>query len=391
MLKYLKALSGKSTNLGQLRGMSSNSASKLQFSKLKARYKLSEEAAENLSERARVTLKGKSPYKDLKLIKEMNFPTKNKKFSLDDFESDTAEHGYPAVTLIEGLPIGKNLPNTPDSEETPKEKDFISENVMIALASAFNSEIYLNEGEKNNSPFQNVMHLPQDKNKRAGTNSKLKLGWHIENIHELTPPDFITLLALRGDKNAYTKFILLEEIIDQLPELVIQALSQPDFAMRTGATYHAQTEVVAPILHYQSNEAGWRLRFNGNQDRCEALSEDSEKALSEFSEAVTKTTVHQECLKSGDALILNNRKVLHDRHPFERSTSFGERRWLQRSYQRSLDKVNFPDEHIAQKEEIEAFKEAELSMPAIAACNSSMFGGQISEETTVELQLNLSK
>jgi len=131
-----------------------------------------------------------------------------------------AQSKYISVNIIQNLPIDKNLVETPLTDKSPIEKEKTSELSLLLLSVALKAFPYVNEDEKSNTVIQNVIPIPNKELELSGLGSSRTFNWHTENIHEENPADYLLLLALRGDKNAFTSCMLVEDIVSGLSKYI---------------------------------------------------------------------------------------------------------------------------------------------------------------------------
>ncbi|MES2203800.1 MAG: TauD/TfdA family dioxygenase [Pseudomonadota bacterium] len=235
--------------------------------------------------------------------------------------------------FIENLPIDSVLPNTPNSDFDPVEKTYISEYILLLLSFYLESAPYINVGEKNDSVIHNVIPIIGKEHEESGAGSLATFDWHTENIHEKSPTDYFTLLALRGDKNAFTSILAIKDIVKSLPDSLIQKLLTTKFLMKTGQSYTTESSITRTILE-RDEKGEFSIFYNSNSSRCIALDEEGSQVYQQLKEKINALRIFSIDLRPGDALIINNHKALHKRDGFKISTPENERRWLQRIYLR---------------------------------------------------------
>lgn len=236
------------------------------------------------------------------------------------------------IILFQNLPIDRDLIDTPSDDSICANKGIISELSLLLLTTALGANPYINKEEKSNSIIQNIIPIQGKENELSGAGSLKTFDWHTENIHEENPADYFILLALRGDKNAFTSFMLVKDIVKNLPKSMIKALLTTNFIMKTGPSYLKEQQLIKPILSLDAN-GDYNIYYNSNAGRCIPLDKEG-KELYEALKLHLKDKVpsYHISLKHGEAVILNNKKALHKRDAFNISTTFEERRWLQVIY-----------------------------------------------------------
>lgn len=240
-----------------------------------------------------------------------------------------------SLILLQNSPIvgEAGLPPTPDSSQIPENKDYISEYCMLGLAGLIGAKPYLIEGVRDGSIINQI--IPLEPKSISGSGSKKVFDFHNEVVHEKYPPDFFLMLCLRGNPQAKTNFIDLSDIIELLPPKILEELQKPNFLMQSGDKniFKDAKEFKAPIL--TRNKSGeFEIRLNVAPGRCEGLNDDAKIALDYVSHCVrNEVSVLNLGLSKGDALIINDRKMMHSRSSFDETKideKEGGKRWIQR-------------------------------------------------------------
>lgn len=236
------------------------------------------------------------------------------------------------IMLVQNLPIDKELIDTPLFDGIHQNKDKISELSLLLLSTALAAFPYVNEDEKSNSIIQNVIPFPGKEQELSGAGSATTFNWHTENVHEKNPADYLILLALRGDQNAYTSFMLVEDIVNGLPKELLRELLTTVFLMKTGPSYNKERSIVKPILEVEKN-GNYNIYYNSDITRCSPITRRGKELYCYLQNYLEHNVPYYRIsLRAGEAVIINNKKALHKRDGFKISTSLTERRWLQRIY-----------------------------------------------------------
>jgi L-asparagine oxygenase len=250
---------------------------------------------------------------------------------LTKFKNADLPKNYATINLLTNMPIDEKLVNTPNSDITPSNKEYTSELSLLLLSSALNSCPYINEDEKSGRVIQNVIPIQGKEMEASGSGSTLTFNWHTENVHEEHPAEYLILLCLRGDKNAFTSFMLLEDILSGMEESMLNSLLITKFIMKTGPSYHKEKKFVRPILSKENGR--FTITYNSDINRCSPLDDAGTKLYLEFQRYIDGSVPsYAISLCPGEAVIIKNREALHKRDGFTISTTNEERRWLQRVY-----------------------------------------------------------
>jgi len=248
------------------------------------------------------------------------------------FYSDNTTNRYKApIIFLQNLPIDEDLVLTPLDDGLCLNKDYISEYTLLLLASMLGVKPYINRDEKSNSIIQNIIPILGRENELSEAGSSATFNWHTENIHEENPADYFILLALRGDKNAYTSFMLVKDIVDTLPKSMVDDLLITPFIMKTGPSYTRELTKKGTILS-KDKYGDFNINYNSDRNRCIPINKKGELLYNAFQDYLQRIPSYYVSLRQGDAVILNNKKALHKRDGFQISTSLEERRWLQVIY-----------------------------------------------------------
>lgn len=236
------------------------------------------------------------------------------------------------VLLIENLPFCYDaLPPTPQNDYSTNGKDFLTEYIMLGIAPFLDATVYVNENEKDGKAIQQLIPLKGHEELATGTGSTSQFKLHSENPHEKNAPDYLILSCCRGDANAYTYYLPLDDILYNLPTWVVQDLLDKSYMFRTGPSYRITSEIVESVL--TNNNGNWEIRYNSSNDRLFALDEKHASALQYLREFLdSNAPVRKVCLTPGDLLIINNKQCLHGRTSFKMHNEPGRRRWIQRLY-----------------------------------------------------------
>jgi L-asparagine oxygenase len=236
------------------------------------------------------------------------------------------------INLITNVPIDDPLIHTPRTDVTPPEKSHVSELSLLLMSSVLHSCPYINEDEKSGTVIQNVIPIPGKEREISGSGSLLQFNWHTENVHEEHPAEYLMLLCLRGDKNAYTSFMLIEDILGGLDDDFLEQLKTTQFLMKTGPSYHKEKVFVRSILSVEKN-GQYSIVYNSDIARCCPQDEFGKKVYTDFKAYIESAVPsYAISLEPGECVIMKNREAMHKRDGFVISTADEERRWLQRVY-----------------------------------------------------------
>jgi L-asparagine oxygenase len=230
--------------------------------------------------------------------------------------------------LIRNAPIGE-LPPTPPSPEAPVAKDLATELTLLTVARRLGQPVgYV--PEHGGRIVQNIVPTQRDADRQTSTSSRSNLMFHTETAFHPHRPRYLLLLCLRGDPSAHTTLASVHDIMDHLPDGVVDAMFEPRF----------RTAVDASFLAGRANELGpARPLVTGTREEptfifdadltvgIDAAAEDVLVAVRSAIAEVETSVV----LEPGDLLVVDNNVAVHGRSPF--SARFdGTDRWLQRAF-----------------------------------------------------------
>jgi L-asparagine oxygenase len=230
--------------------------------------------------------------------------------------------------LIRNAPIG-DLPSTPPSPDAPVDKDLSTELVLLTVARRLGQPVgYV--PEHGGRIVQNIVPTATDADRQTSTSSRSNLMFHTETAFHPFRPRYLLLLCLRGDPAAHTTLVSVHELMDRLPDDVVDIMFEPRF----------RTAVDASFLGERTNELGpARPLITGTRTEptfifdadltvgTDAEAEDVLVQVRDLIEAIKTSVV----LEPGDLLVVDNNVAVHGRSPFTPRFD-GADRWLQRSF-----------------------------------------------------------
>jgi hypothetical protein len=230
--------------------------------------------------------------------------------------------------LLRNAPIGE-LPPTPPSPAAPVVKNLATELTLLTVARRLGQPVgYV--PEHGGRIVQNIVPTQSDADLQTSTSSRSNLMFHTETAFHPHRPRYLLLLCLRGDPSAHTTLASVHDIMDHLPDDVVDAMFEPRF----------RTAVDASFLAGRANELGpARPLVTGTRDEptfifdadltvgIDSAAEDVLVAVRSAIAEVETSVV----LEPGDLLVVDNNVAVHGRSPF--SARFdGTDRWLQRAF-----------------------------------------------------------
>lgn len=262
-------------------------------------------------------------------------------------EYGTDPRAYGALTL-RNLPVDEPLVPTPtDSRRNPDKDTFISEACLLAVSLVLGQPLGYRD-EKDGEIIQAVAPVRNEAQSTSSESSGSALPFHtdfsFDKLHPERPfnvhnADYIVLFCLRGDPygEALTHYADARDICRRLDPADLKTMREKRYQFAASYSFTGTC----------GNERTWSVPsalLNGPDAFPEisvdmlcgvrAMDEEAATALEALRTACREPGVATSvCLRSGDVLIIDNRKGAHARNAF-RADFDGRDRWLHRVYVR---------------------------------------------------------
>jgi hypothetical protein len=230
--------------------------------------------------------------------------------------------------LVRNVPIGE-LPPTPPTPEAPVAKDLATELALLTVARRLGQPVgYV--PEHGGRIVQNIVPTQSDADRQTSTSSRSNLMFHTETAFHPHRPRYLLLLCLRGDPSAHTTLASVHDIMDHLPDEMVDVMFEPRF----------RTAVDVSFLAGRVNEFGpARPLITGTRDEPTFIFDADltvgiDPGAEDVVDAVRAAIAEVESsvvLEPGDLLVVDNNVAVHGRSPFAARFD-GTDRWLQRSF-----------------------------------------------------------
>jgi alpha-ketoglutarate-dependent taurine dioxygenase len=247
-----------------------------------------------------------------------------------EFRDESNDFG---ALLIRGLPSDPTLPPTPTEPSVrPRRCTYMSEFWLAVFSSPLGDQVGYAQ-ESSGALFQNVVPTRANAANLSSQSSQVLLGLHTEIAFHPVMPDYILFYCLRSarDGDAMTLVAGARSIISLLPPGHRPALFRRVF--RTGIDHsygspngRAGNGPLVCVLHGDPFDPLLRL----DPDLMLGGDEEADAALAEIGSA-SKACEASVALTTSDLLLIDNRRAVHGRSPFNAYYD-GEDRWLQRSF-----------------------------------------------------------
>jgi L-asparagine oxygenase len=230
--------------------------------------------------------------------------------------------------LIRHAPIGQ-LPPTPERPDAPSAKDLSTELVVLTVARRLGQPVgYV--PEHGGRLVQNIVPTPTDADRQTSTSSRSNLMFHTETAFHPHRPRYLLLLCLRGDPSAHTTLASVHDLMDRLPDDVVDLLFEARFRTAVDVSFLAgrpnELGPVRPVVTGTRSEP----TFVFDADLTVGVDADAEDALVALRGAIEEAQTSV-VLEPGDLLVVDNNLAVHGRSPFTPRFD-GTDRWLQRSF-----------------------------------------------------------
>jgi hypothetical protein len=245
------------------------------------------------------------------------------------------------IILFKGLPIDGVIPPTPldgvnDPCTLPR-----AVTTMLTMAGSLGLSLVAYRTMLNWAWIRSVSPTAGHTEKRGSYGSRRSLPLHSEVSQARLPgepgtgvspsPDYLILYCVRNIERAPTTFCLIPEALARLPEHAVAALRRADFVIAGGDSF-APSNVLENVALLRSCPRTGGLQFRYNGTGIEGRSPAAAEALERLGDLFTDPTlVRSVILEPGDMLLLENRRTVHGRDPFEPRFD-GTDRWLLRLY-----------------------------------------------------------
>ncbi|HWK48009.1 MAG TPA: TauD/TfdA family dioxygenase [Stellaceae bacterium] len=245
------------------------------------------------------------------------------------------------IILFKGLPIDGAIPPTPlDGVNDPRSLPR-AVTTMLTMAGSLGLSLIAYRTMLNWAWIRSISPTAGHTEKRGSYGSRRSLPLHSEVSQASLPgetgtgvspsPDYLVLYCLRNNERAPTTFCLIPEVLARLPEDAVAALRRPEFSIAGGDSF-APSNVLEDValLRTCPRTGGLQFRYNGTGIKAQTPA--AAAALEQLEDLlVDPALVRSVILEPGDMLLLENRRTVHGRDPFEPRFD-GTDRWLLRLY-----------------------------------------------------------
>jgi L-asparagine oxygenase len=235
------------------------------------------------------------------------------------------ESRYP-ITVLKGVKFREDIGRTPANSRSSK-KSFETEAILGAIAHGLGT-LFAYKEQSDGEIIHNICPVKTREYQKVGECSRNPLAMHMDGASHPFPPDFLLLYCLRGDLKARTLFTCAADIFERIRYETRFRMMLPNFTHKTDVELEAKnsTDFVGPI--FSVNEKGnLIIRYDDDLTMGDMDWQDERLNLRNSIENAQVEYVFE----TFDLAIIENRKCLHGRSPFEPRYD-GTDRWLQAAY-----------------------------------------------------------
>jgi len=182
--------------------------------------------------------------------------------------------------------------------------------------------------EQNGKLVQDIFPIKQNETEQISTSSLVNLALHTETAFHPYLPAWVILFCLRGDPLASTSHAFIDDILSHIDKESISVLMADEFVTSIDPSFmtNGESDRAFPIRPLTQTKDGIVMCYDSALTI--ATTERAQVALDKFKAAVDASLKYT-VLEDGDALVINNRTMIHGRVPFTPRYD-GTDRWLRR-------------------------------------------------------------
>ena len=238
--------------------------------------------------------------------------------ALTQFKKNGSDTGF---LLIKGIPVDETqLPNTPPGNTY----NLGQQTILAKIQSLFISilgEMIAYEGECYGHLFQDIVPIQSMEKMQTSLGSGRELEIHTEQVFSQLRPDILSLSCLRGNSNAFTYILHVNEIIKHMSLSEIDLLRQPlwktgiDLSFKLYGHEFIEGDIRGPfpIVSWLDIDTDPQLLFD--QDLMTGITEESQKMIHKIIDIYYQHRIEYN-LKPGEIIFIDNNRAVHGRSPF---------------------------------------------------------------------------
>jgi L-asparagine oxygenase len=175
---------------------------------------------------------------------------------------------------------------------------------------------------------QHVVPVRGMESTQTGESSKTMLDWHVEDGFTEARCHYFMLLCLRGDSSAATLVAPAADL--NLAPSVVRTLREPRFVLRPDSAHGAVAAPLTPMSVLTGPVDAPEIAYDAHYLSPASPEDGVAGHALERLRAALDASRRSVTLEAGDLLVVDNRRAVHARSPFEPSND-GSDRWLLRT------------------------------------------------------------
>nr|QEO73615.1 Dioxygenase TauD/TfdA [uncultured bacterium] len=244
------------------------------------------------------------------------------------------------VAIVSGLPVSDDLVSTPTGWDlAAKTGAGQREELMLLVCASALGDPFAWSDQQSGRMVHDVCPAPGQERSLTSASSEIDLALHTEDVHHPCRGDYVALCCLRNPDNVGTTFVRVDNL--DIPDDVRRVLSDERFLFFADDSHEDaeldDDETFGGRLANRVNTTGSvlfgpaeqpYLRIDVDFAAAPAGDPAAEKAI-ETTFASLRGSVERVVLRPGDAVFMDNYRVVHGREPFTPRYD-GNDRWLKR-------------------------------------------------------------
>lgn len=234
-----------------------------------------------------------------------------------------AKYGSPDIgfLLFKNVPIDNDdfkLGKTPETNNTKVGEKTILGKIQ-ALFMQYISEMVAYEAEGYGRLFQDVVPIQSMASEQTSIGSNIELEVHIEQAFSNLKPDIISLGCLKGDTNAFTYILPVNQIIKNIYKEDYKKLFEPlwktgvDLSFKINGHEFIEGDIRGPLSILNGTKEDPKLIFD--QDLMFGITEESNQIIKKIIDIYYQNRIKHN-LQPGEIILIDNTRAIHGRSPF---------------------------------------------------------------------------
>jgi len=235
---------------------------------------------------------------------------------LTQFKKNGSNTGF---LLIKGFTVDVTMiPQTPSGNTF----NVGEQTVLAKIQSLFISilgEMIAYEGECYGHLFQDIVPIQSMEKMQTSLGSGQELEIHTEQAFSKLRPDILSLSCLRGNSNAFTYILHVNEIIKHMSPSEIDLLRQPlwktgiDLSFKLNGYEFIEGDIRGPFPIVSGSDTDPYLLFD--QDLMTGITEESQKMIDKIIDIYYQHRIEYN-LNPGEIIFIDNNRAVHGRSSF---------------------------------------------------------------------------